>query len=292
MYFRAALTIAVALALSGCASSGGTRGRAEDVGRERYLLGIEAMASGDYEEAIGHFRQVMRIPGLVQLGANSRLRIADALFLQEKFEAAITSYRNFTKEYPNDANAGYAQFRIGHAFYEQIPGEWFLAPPQYERQQNFVRQAAAALKQFVRLYPTHPLVEQGQGMLDSCEEQLLAHELYVARFYFDRDKPHGVVQRLERAFDRFPEHASTEDNFLMLARAYVSIERLDAARSMYQAYLDRFPRGEHRAAAQSSITVLDAAIQRSAPAVPDERPSTPEPEPAPEAEGDSEVPAP
>lgn len=276
MATRLLSTALLVAALSGCGTTSASRGRAEDVGRERYLLGVEALSSGDFEEAISHFRQVMRIPGLVQLGANSRLRIADALFMQEKFEAAITSYRNFIKEYPTDANAGYAQFRIGHAFYEQIPSDWFLAPPRYERQQNFVRQAASALRQFVRLYPTHPLAEQGQAMLDDCEEQLLAHELYVARFYFERSKPYGVVQRLERAFERFPEHAGTEDNYMMLARAYADTERLDAARSMYQAYLDRFPAGQFRGAAETSLRSLEAATPKTpTPAPSAEKPTDP-----------------
>jgi outer membrane protein assembly factor BamD len=265
--------------LAGCApAASGTTDPGELVKRA-YLAGMESMKDGDYEEAIGLFKRVMRVPGYVRLAANARLRIGDALFLQDKYEQAITTYRTFLREYEGDENAGYAYFRIGHAYYQQIPGDWFLAPPRYERQQSAVQQAAAALRQFVRLYPTHALAQQGQAMLDECQQQLYEHEAYVARFHFERNKPAGVVQRLERAFDRYPEHASTEDNFLMLAKAYVETDRVSAARSMYRAYLDRFPAGEHRATASESLSLLEQLEKRES--------DPPRPAPAPESNPDS-----
>jgi outer membrane protein assembly factor BamD len=280
---RTALLTAAFVVLSamGCGHSVVDRINPGEIAKSRYLEGIESLQSGDYEEAIGLFKQVMRVPGYVRLAANARLRIADSLFLQEKFEQAIATYRAFLREYEGDENAPYAQFRIGNAYYEQIPSDWFMAPPRHERQQNAVRQAAAALKQFVRLYPTSPLTEQAQVMLDDCEQQLYAHEAYVASFYYKREKPAGVVQRLERAFDKYPEHAGTEDNYLMLAKAYTLTDRIGSAESVYEAYLDRFPDGQFRRDAAESLDAI-RAIERSKPA----------PAPAPTAPEAAEQPAP
>jgi len=273
------IAVCIAGLMASCTPVASGSGDPGELVKRAYLAGMESMKDGDYEEAIGLLKRVMRVPGYARLAANARLRIGDALVLQDKYEQAIVTYRNFLREYEGDENAGYAYFRIGYAYYQQIPGDWFLAPPQYERQQSSVQQAAAALRQFVRLYPTHALAQQGQTMLDECQQQLYEHEAYVARFHFERNKPAGVVLRLERAFDRFPEHASTEDNFLMLAKAYVETDRVSAACSMYRAYLDRFPAGEHRATASESLSLLERLEKSES--------DSPRPPPAPESNPES-----
>ena len=286
----------IALSVS-CAASVAERVNPGEIAKKRYLMGMEALAASDYEVAIGFFKQVMRVPGFVRLAANAKLRIGDALFLQERYEQAISTYRAFLREYEGDENSPYAQLRIGHAYYEQIPSDWFLAPPRYERQQNAVRQAAAALRQFVRLYPTSALREQAQTMLDDCEQQLYEHEVYVARFYHDRGKHNGVVQRLERAFEKYPEQAGTPDNYLMLAQAYVKTDKSESAQAMYQAYLDRFPDGEFRADASQNLATLRALqlTPRNPPETPKpdtplapDPPFAPDPNPTPETEPPTE----
>ena len=136
------------------------------------------------------------------------------------------------------------------------PSNWFLAPPSYERQQTFVRHATRELRRFVELYPAHRLVGQARKLLDDAERQLYEHELFVARFYRSRDKPAGVVQRMEHAMRQFPELAGTEDNYLTLAKAYVQTKRVGNAEALYQAYLDRFPSGQYTEQAKKSLQAL------------------------------------
>lgn len=251
-----AAAVCIAALLCGCAGQRVQRRSLSAQAKDRYMVGMDEMLSGNYTEAITAFQQVVRSPGYIKYAALARLRIADCLFQQEKLDAAIEHYRAFLKQYETDPNAAYARFRIGHAFFEQIPSGWFLSPPVHERQQGFVRHAGAQLQRFVTLYPTHRLLGRAQEMLDECERMLYEHELYVARFYRKRDKPAGVVQRLETAFRQYPRLAGTEDNYLMLAKAYAETSRSNKATAMYTAYLDRFPAGEYRREATESIRVL------------------------------------
>ncbi len=254
----AARSIAILVASTLCACTGHTGPKRTITAQTKshYIVGMDELLSGNYTEAITAFQQVVKSPGYIKYAALARLRIGDSLFLQEKYDAAIEHYRAFIKQYEGNANVGYARFRIGHAFFEQIPSDWFLAPPSHERQQIFVKHAANSLRRFVALYPTHRLVNQAQEMLDDCERKLYEHELYVAQFYFKRQKPAGVVQRLETAFRKFPDLAGTEDNYMMLANAYAKTKRVDEATAMYQAYLDRFPSGVFGDQATESLEVL------------------------------------
>ncbi|MFT5430777.1 MAG: outer membrane protein assembly factor BamD [Myxococcota bacterium] len=247
----------VAVALTSCTNASTVRRSPSEQALGRYSEGMEELLSGNYTEAIGQFHRVVRSPGYVKYAALARLRIGDALFLQEKFDAAIETYRSFLRQYEGNPNSGYAQFRIGHAFFEQIPSGWFLAPPIYERQQTFVKHAATELRRFAQFYPTNRLVPQAQEMLDDCERLLFEHEHFAADFYRNRNKPKGVIIRLERAFRKYPEIAgSDEESYVMLAKAYADTERFDEARAMFASYLERFPDGSFRDQAEESLDAL------------------------------------
>jgi len=224
--------------------------------RDRYVAGMDEMLSGNYAEAILQFQQVAKNPGYVKYAALARLRIADSLILQEKYDGAIEVYRSFLKQYEGNPNAGYARFRIGQSYHSQIPSDWFLAPPSFEREQTHVIYAENALRRFVELYPTHALVTQAQLLLDDCERRLYEHEIYAVDFYNIRKKPAAVILRLEGAFRRFPHLVVTENNYLVLAKAYADTNAVVKATAMYQAYLDRFPDGNFRKQAYESLRVL------------------------------------
>lgn len=255
------LVMLTCVACSGNRRSSGTT--VSDRARDYYHAGMDELVSGNYTEAIQAFQVVLRAPGYVKYTSMARLRIADALFLQEKYDPAIENYRAFLKQYEGDVNAGYARYRIGHAYHAQVPSDWFLAPPSHERQQTFVRLAERELNRFVSLYPTHRLVADAQELLDDCQRKLYAHELYVAKFYRSREKPAGVVMRMERAFREYPELAATEDNYLMLAQAYAQTSRIGEAKFMYKAYLQRFPKGEFRDQATTSLGTLKSVDKKS-----------------------------
>lgn len=259
----AGLTFLFLLGMStwlGCARPPLVRGnKLGDQIKARYASGLADLMSGNYTDAVEAFQAVAKSPGYLTYVPLARLRVADALFLQEKYDAAIDMYRSFIKQYEGNPNVGYARFRVGHAYFEQIPSGWFLAPPVYERQQTFVVQAARELERFLDLHPTDRLAPQARKLLDECERKLYDHELYVATFYDKRDKPRGVIQRLEIVFERFPELAATEDNYLMLAKAYADDQSHAQAEAMYNAYFQRFPNGSRKKEADERIKALRAA---------------------------------
>jgi outer membrane protein assembly factor BamD len=254
--------VACGLCIS-CASTKPTAKSRSSKVRAVYIDGMRDLLGGRYSESLHSFNVVSRSPGYVKYAALARLRIGDALLLQQKYDAAVEIYRSFLKQYEGNSNVPYARFRIGQAFYAQIAGEWFLSPPGFEREQVPVRRAKRALKKFVRLYPSHPLVSQARKLLNDCDRRLYDHEMYVVDFYESRKKPRAIVQRLEVVFQTYPARAATEENVLLLARSYARIRAFYKAAYMYQAYLKRYPKGSYRAQAVKSLKLLQTEHKKS-----------------------------
>ena len=255
------LTLFLGWSLWGCAGQTGSKKlvtleQQNQEALQQYMDGMEELLAGNYSEAIELFNAVAKRPSYIKYSALARLRTADAILLKESYESAIMMYQNFLKQYEGHPESGYASFRIGQAYFTQIPSDWFLAPPVYERQQTHMEYAQRTLRKFIKEYPAHRLVPQARGMLNKCNRIAFDHELYVAKFYESRDKFHGVVQRLEGLFEQFPRWSATEENVLMLANAYSKTERYSDASFMYRVYLERFPNGGSRSEVQRKITSL------------------------------------
>src|SRR5688500_19497990 len=62
----------------------------------------------------------------------AELRIADANYEQEKLAEALSGYKSFVHDYPNDPEVPYARYRIAQAEYDSVSVSFFL-PPLEER---------------------------------------------------------------------------------------------------------------------------------------------------------------
>lgn len=215
------LVFALALASLGPACDRGpTPTTYADTARYRYQLGEEALEDADYLEAIRHFTLVKNKYAYSKYAALAELRIADAYFEQEKFVEAIDAYRRFMNGRPNHREVPYAMWRIAASYYEQLPSDFFLFPPPYEKDLGSTRDALRALEAFVKRFPQHEKVPAANERILNCRRQLADHELYVADFYLLRDHPASARGRLEILVN---DYEDVPDRWLRAASTLVSV---------------------------------------------------------------------
>ena len=70
---------------------------------------------------------------------------------------------------------------------------------------------------------------------------LAAHELYVARFYLQRDAYRGVISRLRGLLAAYPGSGVEATALLLLGQVYLETEEVDAARQALNELVTRFP---------------------------------------------------
>lgn len=208
--------------------------------RRDYEEALRAYFDRDWEEAVLLFQEVKRKYGYSRYARLAELRIADAAYHQEKFPEAIGGYKAFVHDYPNDAEVAYARYRIAKALFEQSSSS-FLLPPLEERDLAAVNDAYSTIQAFLADYPGYKRRRELEYMLEVVTGLLVRHELYVARFYLDKDKYQAAVARVQYALRNFDQSGLEAEAMVLLGETYLKLKQRKKARAVFRHVLAKYP---------------------------------------------------
>lgn len=226
--------------------------------QKNYDKGLQELERKDWIAASKYFAFIKSRFPYSKYAVLAELRLADAEFGAEQYLEAIDSYRLFIKFHPTHemvAN-GYATFRIGEAYYKQLPGDFWLFPPSYEKDQSATEDAVNELKAFLDKYPESPYRPKAKEILVRVGKRLADHEWYVARYYWDRGKPMGTVLRLRRLLERYRGVGYDEEALWLLGRAYVAVAMPDRAKGVWTELVTKYPKSEQAGEARGALAGL------------------------------------
>ena len=254
------LLVICALALAaGCGGKSGAAAVDYSVSAQKnYDKGMKELERQDWIAASKYFGFIKSRFPYSKYAVLAELRLADAEFGAEQYLEAIDSYRLFIKFHPTHemvAN-GYASFRIGEGYYKQLPGDWWLFPPSYEKDQSSVEGAANELKSFLDKYPDSPYRDRAKTIIKQVGKRLADHEWYVARYYWDRGKPMGTVLRLRRLLERYRGVGYDIEALWLLGRAYTAVDMPDRAKLAWNELVTKYPQSNRAGEARSAIATL------------------------------------
>jgi outer membrane protein assembly factor BamD len=176
--------------------------------RKAYDQAMQEFESHNWLESQALFRDVRKKYAFSKYARLSELRIADADFEQDKFVEAVREYRQFIHDHRADSDeVSYASARIAEAQYKEI-GDSFLAPSTDERDQGIILDAYRELRLFLSNYPDSKEAPKSRKLLADVTARLIRHELYVARFYLQRENFDAAVLRIQYALRTFASNES------------------------------------------------------------------------------------
>jgi outer membrane protein assembly factor BamD len=227
--------------------------------RDNYKQGMIELKDDNHAEAIKYFNFVKNKFPFSHFATLAELRIADTYYAQEKYVDAIDAYRQFQKFHPTHPEVvnGYAAYRVGQAYVEQIPSDWFLIPPSHEKDQSATRDALRTLSNFIKLYKKSKYLPEVKKLYTRCIRRIADHELYVARFYLDRDKPRAAILRLEALLKKFPDAGFQTEIMLLLGQTYLKLEQNDRAAATFKQMIDKHPDDPYSAKARLYLQHMD-----------------------------------
>jgi outer membrane protein assembly factor BamD len=234
----------------------------------RSALNYTADAKRAYDQAMVEFdahnwieaqslmREVKRKYSYSKYARLAELRLADADYEQEKFAEAIRGYRQFVHDHRSDPDeVSYARSRIAEAQYAQI-SESFLLPTADERDQAVIIDAFKELKSYVHDYPNAKESKKIRELLADVTARLMRHELYVARFYLQRDNFEAAVLRIQYAMRTFAGGPSSREPtpnepidsgleaeaLLLLGEVYLKMHKFADARESFVVLMRDYPK--------------------------------------------------
>jgi outer membrane protein assembly factor BamD len=202
---------------------------------QNYQKGLKELKAGSWQMASQYFRHVRSTFGFSKWATLSELGLADCDFGADKFTEAIDEYKNFIKAHPGNDRVqdGYAAFKIGQAYFKEIPSDWFVVPPSYEKDQGPVNDALRELSAFVEQYGDSTYAPEARKMIGNCVKRLTDHELYVARFYLDQNHPYAAIGRLEGIVQKYPYSEREPEIMLLLGKTYLKMNKPIEARATF-----------------------------------------------------------
>jgi outer membrane protein assembly factor BamD len=223
-----------------------------DAARHAYVQGLERFYDDNCLEAEPLMRNVRRQYPYSRFAALADLRVADCNFKDEKFPEAIEAYNQFVRYRPSHPEVPYARFMAARANFAQVPSEWLLSPPAYERDLHYADESLRLLRRMVLDFPDDPLVPRAQRLAEEATDLLAAHELYVARFYLDREFPRAAAGRLNTLLRSFPGTGHDPEALFMLGESYQLMRDPRGAKQAWERLITRYPDNEYAARAKAA----------------------------------------
>lgn len=159
----------------------------------------------------------------------------DRYFQQGKYYQSSELYMGFTSRYPGHDRSDYAQFRLAESYYQD--GDYPLAAVEYQilisnynyseyvddalfkvgmcfyrespnprRDQQKAYDALSRFDQFVKTYPSSPLVEEAQKYIKLLHAKLAEKEFYNGRYYYKRKKPRAALIYFDKIIEKYPDN--------------------------------------------------------------------------------------
>jgi outer membrane protein assembly factor BamD len=230
-----------------------------------YEAGVRALEAENWEGAAELFNEVRRKYSYSRYARLAELRLADADLAQEKFAEAVTGYKSFVHDYPNDPEVPYARFRIAKAQYDSV-SQSALMPPLEERDLAAVNDALVTITQFLSDYPRSPYASDLRYMRAVVVGLLARHELYVARFYLGTGNYDAAVVRCEHALKALDQSGLEAEALVLLGETYMKQKEKQKARATFARVLAEYPSSPFVPAARRFLTVLGPAEATPKPA--------------------------
>jgi outer membrane protein assembly factor BamD len=235
-------------------------GAAASDAAKAYDRGISEKKDKNYLEATRYLESVRNNFPYSQYAALAELALADMHFERDDYAAAAVAYQDFVKSHPSHGKADYAAFRVGLAYFEDKPSDWFLLPPSHEKDQGPVRQALEALQRFVTAYPKSDFVPKARDLINECRERLAAHDRYVAGFYWKRKAWRGAAGRLISIADKYGDLDNGKlrtDSLWRAAVAYQFANDAKLQRETLERLVQEAPPGDpHRRDAEAILKAM------------------------------------
>ena len=152
----------------------------------------------------------------------SSLMSAYSFYYGSYYVDAIEELNRFKEIYPNHERIVYAYYLMGMCHYEQIADEKKDLGSIVDAQQNF--------KYVLENYPDSDFALDSQFKLELIQQILASKEMYLARYYIEKEKWIPAINRYKNVLDKFETTIYVEEALHRLVEIHYKIGLIDESK--------------------------------------------------------------
>jgi outer membrane protein assembly factor BamD len=251
------LALMATVVASGCASQQRrTTLNYSDRARREYEQAMTLFDAGEWTDAQEALNRVKREFGVSRWGWLAELRLADIDFRTERYPEAISAYRNWIRYHPTQPEVTYARFMIAKSHFQQIPQDWVLVPPAWERDLGTALDAQDSLRAFIRDNGQSEFADEARRLLQQTRAILARGEIHVAEFYLARGQHDAAIERLRTVLESFSGSGLEAQALLKMGEVYLSLGRSREAREAFESLVEHFGESEYVPSARRYLAFI------------------------------------
>jgi len=201
----------------------------------------------DYDEAIDTLQSIVDNYPSSEYAVRAELAIADAYFANEKYEEALSYYRDFSDLHPGHPQVAYTIWRAALCHQRRV-----LEPG---RDQAFTRDALVFLDRLLLQHPGSVHAEEAEVMWRELQTTLAENVEGIADFYFDSGEYESASERYRALLNEYPGLGLDARVLYKLGRCYAELRRVDEADRIYRTIVAHYADTEYATRARSHLAV-------------------------------------
>ena len=186
----------------------------------------------DYDEAIDTFQAIIDNYPYSEYAVLGELAIADAYFEDDKYEEALSYYRDFTDLHPQHEKVPYTIYRSALCHQRRVRSA--------NRDQTATREALIFLDQLLAKYPYSEYAGEGEALWRELRTTLAEQVRDIGDFYLKRDEWESAAERYRSLLNEYPGLGLDAEALYKLGVCYAKMNRIEEAEGIFEAIVQNY----------------------------------------------------
>lgn len=170
---------------------------AEDTAQEIYEAGNDAMSNKNYVRAVELYNKLRDTYPFSPYTIDAELSLGDAYFLDEEYDQATETYKDFEALHPRNEAIPYVLYQTGMSLMKQFRS--------IDRATTELDEAYEYFNRLVQTYPDSPYTKSAEENMYECRKLMAEHELYIADVFWQMGEYGPAWRRYVYVEEHFPE---------------------------------------------------------------------------------------
>ena len=189
---------------------------------EAYEAGIEELEKGNVLIAAKKFNEAELLYPQSKWAPRAALMSAYSYYSQDYYNDSIYELERFLKVYPIHERANYAYYLLAMSYYDQIVDEKKDLGPIINAKENF--------EIIIEKFPNSDFALDAEYKLDLIQEILASKEMYLARYYIEREKWIPAINRFKFVLENYDQSIFVEEAIHRLVEIYYRIGLIEESK--------------------------------------------------------------